>query len=153
MSSDDGVPEDPSQPEESHPAPPSGGDSSISGSPAAPGKTSLVAKVKAAWANPAYRFVMLFLPYLVVVSVGYPAMLKYWGGFVHAFIDGTAWIEFQVFNLFTSDIHTAGKMVTYGTFTVTIVDECTGLYEVLIRVIDSETGEVVTTLSLVFQVG
>lgn len=100
--------------------------------PGSPPNASLLARVRAAWANPAYRFVMLFLPYLVIVSVGYPAMLRYWGGFVQAFIDGTAWIEYAIFGLFSNDVVLNQKMVTYGSFTVTIVDECTGLYEMLI---------------------
>jgi archaeosortase B (VPXXXP-CTERM-specific) len=139
MSPDDGAPEDPSQPGEevtpdraegaSRPA--SGGEPRPSQS-ASPTDSSIVGRVKAAWANPAYRFVMLFLPYLGVVSVGYPALLRYWGGFVQAFIDGTAWIEFTAFSLFTDQVTMRGKMVTYGGFTVTIVDECTGLYEMLI---------------------
>jgi len=108
----------------SAPEPPPGGDASAS--------LSLWGRVEAAWANPAYRFVMLFLPYLALVSIGYPALLRYWGGFVQAFIDGTAWIEFAIFDLISSNIHLSGKMVTYGGFTVTIVDECTGLYEMLI---------------------
>lgn len=140
MSPDDGAPEEPSQPEGHSPATPGGAggaastppDSQPSSQPNSQPKASLFGRVRAAWANPAYRFVMLFLPYLGVVSVGYPAMLKHWGGFVQAFIDGTAWIEYTAFSLFSSSIHLSGKMVTYGTFTVTIVDECTGLYEMLI---------------------
>jgi archaeosortase B (VPXXXP-CTERM-specific) len=118
MSTDDGAPAD-----SDTPAPPP---------PSPKPRLSLWGKIRAAWANPAYRFVMLFLPYLAIVSVGYPMMLKYWGGFVQAFIDGTAWAEFQIFSLFTDDVKLNDKMVTYGFFTVTIVDECTGLYEMLI---------------------
>lgn len=101
------------------------------GHPPAPA-ASWLARLRSAWANPAYRFVMLFLPYLAVVSVGYPAMLRHWGGFVQAFIDGTAAIEHWVFALFSNSATLNGKMVAYGGFTVTIVDECTGLYEMLI---------------------
>ncbi len=125
MSSDDGAPEDPAQPESA----PSR-DAADASEPAP--RPSLWGRVKAAWANPAYRFVMLFLPYLGIVSVGYPAMLRYWGGFVQSFINGTAWIEYAVFNLFAEGVKRHEKLVTYGNFTVTIVDECTGLYEMLI---------------------
>ena len=118
MSTDDGAPADSDTPATPPP------------SPTPP--LSLWGKVRAAWANPAYRFVMLFLPYLAIVSVGYPMMLKHWGGFVQAFINATAWIEYQVFALFTDSVKLSDKMVTFGFFTVTIVDECTGLYEMLI---------------------
>jgi len=118
MSPDDGAPRDqsPSEP------------SAASNAPA----PSLIARVKAAWANPAYRFVMLFLPYLAVVSIAYPAMLRYWGGFVQGFINATAWIEYSFFALFSESVFMQGKMVTFSGFAVTIVDECTGLYEMLI---------------------
>ncbi len=136
MSSEDGATDDPSQPDStSHSAPastPPATEGDARPAAASPQDTSLVGRVKAAWANPAYRFVMLFLPYLGLVSIGYPAMLRYWGGFVQAFINGTAWIEWAVFDLFTDKISMHEKMVTYGGFTVTIVDECTGLYEMLI---------------------
>lgn len=132
MSTDEGAPEDPGT-SESAPSPEGAAAGAPPSPPADPGDApSAVGRLRAAWANPAYRFVMLFLPYLGVVSVGYPAMLKYWGGFVHAFINGTAWIEWAAFSLFTDQIKLHKKMVTYGGFTVTIVDECTGLYEMLI---------------------
>lgn len=89
-------------------------------------------RLKRIWANPSYRFVLLFIPYLVLISVGYPLLLKHWSGFVQAFIHATANIEFFLFDIFSDEISVNGKHVVFGGFAVKIVDECTGIYEMLI---------------------
>jgi archaeosortase B (VPXXXP-CTERM-specific) len=97
-----------------------------------PTDSGLLARLKGIWANPSYRFVLLFIPYLMVISVGYPLLLTHWGGFVQAFIDATASIEYYMFRPFTEHIAVDGKMVMFRSFGVRIVDECTGIYEMLI---------------------
>ena len=46
----------------------------------------------------------------------------------------TAEVEFWLFSLFTETITLNGKMLVFGSFAVQIIEECTGLYEVLIFV-------------------
>jgi archaeosortase B (VPXXXP-CTERM-specific) len=92
----------------------------------------LLARLKGFWFNPAYRFVLLFLPYLAVVSFGYPWVVKEYYGIIQAFIEGTAQIEFWIFDLVSDSIRQTGKMLIFGGFAVKIIDECTGIYEMLI---------------------
>ena len=84
------------------------------------------------WANPAHRFVILFLPFLAVVSIGYPIFVKNFNGVVQTFIHLTAYLDYWLVDSFGSNVVLDGKIVRYGGFTVKIVDECTGIYEMLI---------------------
>jgi len=91
-----------------------------------------IATIRNAWANPAYRFVMLFLPYLGAAALLYPLIAKKYNGIVQAFILSTANIEYWLFSVFSDQVAVNGKLVTFGGFAVKIVDECTGLYEMVI---------------------
>ncbi len=88
--------------------------------------------IKAFWNNPAYRFIGLFLPYLGIASVAYPLVVKHFNALIQAFIIATATIEYEFFALMTDEVRLDGKMVWFGNFVVRIIDECTGLYEMLI---------------------
>ena len=92
----------------------------------------LVQRLKAVWDNPAYRFIGLFLPYLALASLGYPLMVEHSDGIIQVFIHATAGIEYAVFSVFTDDVRLDGKMIWLGQFVVKIIDECTGIYEMLI---------------------
>lgn len=89
-------------------------------------------RLKELWSNPAYRFVMLFLPYLGAVSIGYPIFVKRYHGLVQTFILATAKIEYWLFVPFSSAISLDQKQIVFGGFGVKIIDECTGIYEMLI---------------------
>ncbi len=108
-----------------------GGDEALPGSARArmPGPWR---RLKAAWANPAYRFVLLFLPYLGIVSIGYPAFVRRHNPIIQAFIKATAAIEYWILLPFSSKMSLNGKVVVFNDFGVTIIDECTGIYEMLI---------------------
>ena len=97
-----------------------------------PASVTLLSQAMGVWRNPAYRFVLTFLPLLGVVSVAYPFFVKHNSPVVQAFIEGTAAIEYHFFSLFSSDVRINGKMVWFGDFVVKIIDECTGIYEMLI---------------------
>lgn len=97
-----------------------------------PPRTSLGAALVAIWRNPAYRFIGLFLPYLAIVSLGYPVVVEHFNGVIQAFILATAVIEYEVFALFSDAVRLDGKMIWFGRFVVKIIDECTGIYEMLI---------------------
>jgi archaeosortase B (VPXXXP-CTERM-specific) len=45
---------------------------------------------------------------------------------------GTAWIEYAFFRVFSSSTSISGKVVVFQGFAVKIIEECTGLYEVVI---------------------
>ncbi len=47
---------------------------------------------------------------------------------------GTAWVEYQAFDLFSDGVTLTDKIVVFQGFAVKIIEECTGIYEVLIFV-------------------
>ena len=94
--------------------------------------TSVAGTLVAIWRNPAYRFIGLFLPYLAIVSLGYPVVVEHFNGVIQAFILATAVIEYEIFALFSDEVRLDGKMIWFGRFVVKIIDECTGIYEMLI---------------------
>ena len=89
-------------------------------------------RLREIWENPAYRFVLLFLPLLGVVSLVYPLFVKHFNFVIQAFIEATATIEYYFLSVFSSEARLNGKLVWFGNFVVKIIDECTGIYEMLI---------------------
>lgn len=100
--------------------------------PEGPVSSGIVFRLREVWENPAYRFVLVFLPLLGVVSVLYPLFVKHFNFVIQAFIEATAAIEFYFLSLFSDEVRLNGKMVWFGNFVVKIIDECTGIYEMLI---------------------
>ena len=84
------------------------------------------------WANPAYRFVALFLIYLGLVSVLYPLFTASFSGVIRWLIDATAYVEYLILRPFTSEVSYAGNLVVFQGFSVKIIVECTGIFEIMI---------------------
>ena len=97
-----------------------------------PSRSSLKEMLLGVWRNPAYRFIGLFLPYLAIVALGYPIVVEHFNGVIQAFIRATAVIEYEIFAIFSDEVRLDGKMIWFGRFVVKIIDECTGIYEMLI---------------------
>jgi archaeosortase B (VPXXXP-CTERM-specific) len=110
---------------------PEGGGAADGDGEAGPGPGP-IERVREVWRNPAYRFVLLFLPYLAVVSIGYPLFVRHYNPVVQWFILLTARVEYWLFRIFTADVRVDEKLVFLGSFAVKIIDECTGIYEMLI---------------------
>ena len=85
-----------------------------------------------AWKNPAYRFVFLFLVYLGIIAYGYPKFRVRFEWLVEWMAEATAVVEYYTFSAFTSNTTLSGAVVAYKGFAVHIIEECTGVYEVLI---------------------
>ncbi|MCP5039530.1 MAG: exosortase H [bacterium] len=85
-----------------------------------------------AWKNPAYRFVFLFLVYLGAIAWAYPEFRERHIEVVDALAEFTARAEYHLFDLFTQRTAVTDKVVSYKGFAVHIIEECTGVYEVLI---------------------
>lgn len=96
------------------------------------GKFSILRWIKKTWANPAYRFVILFLVYLAIVAVVYPLITNEFYFIVEGMMVGTAQIEGFILGIFSPDTGASGKLVTFKHFPVKIIEECTGIYEILI---------------------
>ena len=84
------------------------------------------------WKNPAYRFVFLFLVYLGTIAYLYPKFRVRYVEVVDALAEATAYIEYLAFSIFTDQVTNVHKVVAYKGFAVHIIEECTGVYEVMI---------------------
>jgi len=82
--------------------------------------------------NPAYRFVFLFLVYLGALAVFYPRLKVRYPAILDVMAWGTAQIEAAVMGLFSSLVSVDDKVVIFDGFAVKIIEECTGIYEILI---------------------
>lgn len=85
-----------------------------------------------AWKNPAYRFVFLFLVYLGAIAYSYPKLRERYLWVVDAMAVATARVEYYLFSVFSSNATISNKVVAFKGFAVHIIEECTGVYEVLI---------------------
>jgi archaeosortase B (VPXXXP-CTERM-specific) len=88
--------------------------------------------IRRQWANPIYRFVLLFLFNLGVLALLYSILLRQVPGFDRSLTTATAAIEYWLINLFTSDVQRAGSILSLDIFSVEIIGECTGASEILI---------------------
>jgi exosortase H (IPTLxxWG-CTERM-specific) len=86
------------------------------------------------WGNPAYRFVLLFALLLGVEVVVYPMATKRWFFIVQTLTTWTAQIQYYALLLFTSAVSLEGNVVYLDGFAVRIIEECTGVFEVVIFV-------------------
>ena len=88
--------------------------------------------IRSAAANPAYRFVGLFALYLAVIALAYPWLTQRWFGPVRAMTTATAVIEHALLSLVSDEASISGNLVQLGPFGVSIIAECTGIFEALI---------------------
>jgi len=89
--------------------------------------------LRAFWASPTYRFAFFFLLYLGIIAVGYPELRIYLAPALEALEDFTADIVYAIMSPFSADVRmTDKKWIYFGPFLVTIIEECTGLYEALL---------------------
>ena len=95
-------------------------------------KISGVSWLRRTLSNPAYRFVTLFLLNLGIVALAYVLLTANFYSLVEFMMTGTSQIVGFLMGIFSSDITASGKLISYGSFSVKIIEECTGIYEVLI---------------------
>jgi exosortase H (IPTLxxWG-CTERM-specific) len=86
------------------------------------------------WENPAYRFVLLFSLLLGLEVLVYPIVTKRWFFAIEALTAWTARIEFELLRLWSDEAALEGNLVLLGDFSVRIIEECTGIFEVIIFV-------------------
>ena len=100
--------------------------------PPEPKAGGLAARALEIWQNPANRFVVLFLVYLAALSFFYPRFSLRYANVVDWLAQLTAVLGSAVFEPFTDTIRQREKLILFGSFAVEIIEECTGLYEMLI---------------------
>ena len=86
------------------------------------------------WANPAYRFVITFALLLGAEVMLYPMITKRWFFLVETLTAWTAWLEWAALAPFSEEASLDGNLVHLGSFAVRIIEECTGVFEVIIFV-------------------
>ena len=91
-----------------------------------------LAWIRRQWANPAYRFVAFFLCNLGILALVYSILLRKAPGFNESLTTATAAIDYWLMSLFTSGVQRTGTLLSFGTFSIEIVGECTGTHEALI---------------------
>jgi archaeosortase B (VPXXXP-CTERM-specific) len=90
------------------------------------------ARVLEAWRNPAYRFVLLFLVYLLTAAILYPPFTENFPAVVFQMMTVTADIECWILGWFSDKVTCNENLVSFIGFPVKIIVECTGIYEILI---------------------
>lgn len=95
---------------------------------------SLGGRLRAAAENPANRFVVLFLIYLGALAFFYPKFSLRYTGAVEFMSELTAMFATLTVEPFSDVVSQKGTMIFFGGFAVEIIEECTGLYEMLIYV-------------------
>jgi archaeosortase B (VPXXXP-CTERM-specific) len=128
MSTDDPKLEPGASPEpDASPAPEEPGGAPETPEPAGPWQ-----KLRDAAQNPAHRFVVAFLVYLGALAYLYPRASVRYSEAIGWLTTATATIEYHFFDLFSRAVTQHDRMVVFGGFSVQIIEECTGLYEILI---------------------
>jgi len=84
------------------------------------------------WQSPFRRFVLLFCLYLGATGLIYPEFRFRVPGFVSWASEQTAQLVYWMMLPFTDALSHSGKLVTFHGFSVTIIEECIGVYEMLI---------------------
>ncbi len=90
--------------------------------------------LKQFWVNPAYRFVLLFAVLLGTEVVLYPILTKRNFFVIDMLTRGTAQLAYLVLNAFSEKAIIDGNLVHMDGFAVRIIEECTGIFEVIIFV-------------------
>jgi archaeosortase B (VPXXXP-CTERM-specific) len=90
------------------------------------------ARIRQIWANAAYRFVIFFLINLGIVAIVYSIITGELFGIVEGMMSITTNIEGFILGIFSSHVSVGLYSVTFEGFPVKIIEECTGIYEILI---------------------
>ena len=100
--------------------------------PVEPPRAGPVAWLRAQWANPLLRFIVLFLLYLTAAATAYPILRDRYRFVLEALMRATARLEYIIFRVFTPDVSSSDTLVVFQGTSVKIIEECTGVYEAII---------------------
>jgi len=82
--------------------------------------------------SPAVRFILTFVVLLVVIGGAYAYLSARFHDNMLWVMDATAAVSGGIASVFSSDVTWSGQYITYRGFAVQIIDECTGLLEMVI---------------------
>ena len=94
--------------------------------------TRFLAWMRGSLANPTWRFLVLFAVYLGAAGILLPIAKRTIPGAFRSLITATAAMEYALLVPFTDQAKLAGTTVKFGSFSVMIIGECTGLFEIAI---------------------
>jgi archaeosortase B (VPXXXP-CTERM-specific) len=80
------------------------------------------------------RFIVLFIATLIIVSVVFSRLFTRFHDNLLWLMEATASISGSILALFADDVSRSGTLLTYKGFSMEIIDECTGLFEMLIYI-------------------
>ena len=92
-------------------------------------------KLRAAWvwiSEPSRRFIPLFLGILWILSTVTGKLMPQTS--LTWFLKATAWLDYQLVDLFFDNVTQRGTALTHDGFSVQVIVECTGLFEAVILV-------------------
>jgi len=82
--------------------------------------------------SPALKFVLSFLVSLAVLGLAYSHLTAKYHEHMEWLMDATATATGAAVSVFSDGVYCSGKFVSYNGFSVEIIDECTGLLEMVI---------------------
>ena len=82
--------------------------------------------------SPVTRFVLVFLILLILISIGFSQLFTRFHDNFLWLMDSTASICGGTMSLFSDDVACQDRFISYKEFPIEIIDECTGLFEMLI---------------------
>jgi archaeosortase B (VPXXXP-CTERM-specific) len=86
------------------------------------------------FANPTWRFLALFAIYLGAVGTLLPKATRAFPRIDELLVAATVAIQYAVLAPFTDQVVVTGTLIQFGSFSIEIIGECTGLFEVAIYV-------------------
>ncbi len=79
-----------------------------------------------------YQFIGVFLGALIIGSILYPFFSIWLDPELHDFMAVTATICGKALTLFSDDVYISDRFVTFAGFSIEVIEECTGILEMLI---------------------
>lgn len=90
-------------------------------------------RIRAFWSVPTYRFAVLFLAFLVSIALVYSGLRLRFAAHFGVTETVTARVVCWVMSLFSSEVVLKhGTTISFGPFAVSIIEECSGIYEALL---------------------
>lgn len=90
-------------------------------------------RLRSFWSVPTYRFAVLFLAFLFSIAMLYSGLRLRFGSYFGVTETVTAQAVYHLMSLFSSEMTLKnGTILSFGSFPVKIIEECSGIYEALL---------------------
>lgn len=82
--------------------------------------------------SPAFKFIGLFLSYLVLLGTGYSQLSSRWDAFRNAFTHSTAQLVGTCYSMGGATVNVSDNSINGSGVAISVIEECTGAYEMII---------------------